>query len=81
MFITTACMAPVLRRGQDRSAGQGFARHFDVHRRKGTAGFSVGRSLKKHGWRSSDTAELFFDNVRIPASQLLGEENKGFYAS
>jgi acyl-CoA dehydrogenase len=47
---------------------------------KGTAGFSVGRSLKKHGWRSSDTAELFFDNVRIPGSQLLGEENKGFYA-
>lgn len=47
---------------------------------KGTEGFSVGRSLKKHGWRSSDTAELFFDNVRIPAANLLGEENKGFYA-
>lgn len=47
---------------------------------KGTSGFSVGRSLKKHGWRSSDTAELFFDNVRIPAGNLLGEENKGFYA-
>lgn len=47
---------------------------------KGTPGFSVGRSLKKHGWRSSDTAELFFDNVRVPAENLLGEENKGFYA-
>jgi acyl-CoA dehydrogenase len=47
---------------------------------KGTPGFSVGRSLKKHGWRSSDTAELFFDNVRVPAANLLGEENKGFYA-
>ena len=47
---------------------------------KGTPGFTVGRSLKKHGWRSSDTAELFFDNVRIPASSMLGEENKGFYA-
>jgi acyl-CoA dehydrogenase len=47
---------------------------------KGTPGFSLGRSMKKHGWRSSDTAELFFDNVRIPAGQLLGEENKGFYA-
>lgn len=47
---------------------------------KGTPGFSVGRSLKKHGWRSSDTAELFFDDVRIPAENLLGEENKGFYA-
>ncbi|MCG8671844.1 MAG: acyl-CoA dehydrogenase family protein [Pseudomonadales bacterium] len=47
---------------------------------KGTPGFSVGRSLKKHGWRSSDTAELFFDNVRVPVSSMLGEENKGFYA-
>lgn len=47
---------------------------------KGTPGFSVGRSLKKHGWRSSDTAELFFDGVRVPAANLLGEENKGFYA-
>ncbi|MCG8314785.1 MAG: acyl-CoA dehydrogenase family protein, partial [Pseudomonadales bacterium] len=42
---------------------------------KGTPGFTVGRSLKKHGWRSSDTAELFFDNVRVPASSMLGEEN------
>ena len=47
---------------------------------KGTPGFTVGRSLKKHGWRSSDTAELFFDDVRLPASSMLGEENKGFYA-
>ncbi|MDX1694108.1 MAG: acyl-CoA dehydrogenase family protein [Ketobacteraceae bacterium] len=47
---------------------------------KGTPGFSVGRSLKKHGWRSSDTAELYFDNVRVPQENLLGEENKGFYA-
>lgn len=47
---------------------------------KGTPGFTVGRSLKKHGWRSSDTAELFFDNVRVPAENMLGEENKGFYA-
>jgi acyl-CoA dehydrogenase len=47
---------------------------------KGTPGFSVGRSLKKTGWLSSDTAELVLDNVRVPASHLLGEENKGFYA-
>jgi acyl-CoA dehydrogenase len=47
---------------------------------KGTAGFTVGRSLDKTGWRSSDTAELHFDNCRIPADQLLGEEGKGFYA-
>ncbi|RLA49260.1 MAG: acyl-CoA dehydrogenase [Gammaproteobacteria bacterium] len=47
---------------------------------KGTPGFTVGRSLKKHGWKSSDTAELFFENVRIPAENLLGEVNKGFYS-
>ena len=47
---------------------------------KGTPGFSVGRALKKTGWLSSDTAELIFDNVRIPAGNLLGEENKGFYS-
>ena len=47
---------------------------------KGTPGFTVGRALKKSGWLSSDTAELIFDNVRIPAESLLGEEGKGFYS-
>lgn len=47
---------------------------------KGTPGFTVGRSLKKSGWLSSDTAELVFDDCRIPAANLLGEENKGFYS-
>jgi len=46
---------------------------------KGTPGFTVGRKFDKHGWRSSDTAELFFDNARVPAEALLGEEGKGFY--
>ncbi len=45
---------------------------------KGTPGFSVGRSLDKTGWLSSDTAELVFDGCRIPAANLLGEENHGF---
>jgi acyl-CoA dehydrogenase len=47
---------------------------------KGTPGFSVGRSLKKSGWLSSDTAELVFEDCRIPEGNLLGEENKGFYS-
>jgi acyl-CoA dehydrogenase len=47
---------------------------------KGTPGFRVGRSLDKTGWRSSDTAELVFENCRVPAGHLLGEEGKGFYA-
>jgi acyl-CoA dehydrogenase len=47
---------------------------------KGTPGFSVSRALDKHGWRSSDTAELAFDECRVPAGNLLGEEGQGFYA-
>jgi acyl-CoA dehydrogenase len=47
---------------------------------KGMKGFSVGRKLEKMGWRSSDTAELVFDGCRVPAANLLGEENRGFYA-
>ncbi|MDQ3215043.1 MAG: acyl-CoA dehydrogenase family protein [Pseudomonadota bacterium] len=47
---------------------------------KGTPGFSVGRALKKSGWLASDTAELVFDNCRVPAGNLIGEENAGFYA-
>jgi acyl-CoA dehydrogenase len=47
---------------------------------KGTPGFRVGRSLDKMGWRCSDTAELVFEDCRIPAENLLGEENGGFYA-
>ena len=46
---------------------------------KGTPGFSVSKSLKKMGWLSSDTAELVFNDCRIPVENLLGDENKGFY--
>ncbi|HZI13182.1 MAG TPA: acyl-CoA dehydrogenase family protein [Myxococcus sp.] len=45
---------------------------------KGTPGFSVGRKLEKLGWRASDTAELFFEDCRIPAENLLGVEGQGF---
>ncbi len=47
---------------------------------KGTPGFRVGRALDKSGWLSSDTAELVFEDVRIPAGHLLGEESRGFYS-
>ena len=47
---------------------------------KGTPGLRVGRALDKTGWRASDTAELFFENCRIPAGHLLGEEHRGFQA-
>lgn len=41
-------------------------------------GFKKGKGIKKMGQHSNDTAELFFDNLRVPADALLGEENKGF---
>jgi acyl-CoA dehydrogenase len=47
---------------------------------KGAPGFRVGRALNKTGWLCSDTAELVFEDCRVPAGNLLGEENAGFYA-
>jgi acyl-CoA dehydrogenase len=44
----------------------------------GTPGFRKGRKLDKMGQEAADTAELFFEDVRVPADHLLGEENKGF---
>jgi long-chain-acyl-CoA dehydrogenase len=42
------------------------------------AGFTRGRNLEKIGLKAQDTAELFFDNVRVPVTNLLGEEGQGF---
>lgn len=47
---------------------------------KGTPGFAPSRSLDKHGWRSSDTAELVFQDCRVPAKNILGKLHEGFYA-
>ena len=46
---------------------------------KDTPGFTVGRKLKKMGWWASDTAELFFEDCRVPAENLIGAENGGFF--
>jgi acyl-CoA dehydrogenase len=46
-----------------------------------TPGYRVGRLLKKTGWRASDTAEIFFDEVRVPLETRLGEEGSGFVAA
>jgi acyl-CoA dehydrogenase len=78
MFITNGVHADLYFVAAKTGPGKRDVSMFIVE--KGTPGFSVGRALKKTGWLSSDTAELVFDNVRIPAANLLGEEGKGFYA-
>jgi acyl-CoA dehydrogenase len=45
---------------------------------KGTPGFTVGRKLKKMGWWASDTAELHFEDCRVPVGNVLGEVDQGF---
>ena len=44
----------------------------------GTPGFSKGRKLKKVGMKAQDTSELFFEDVRVPCANLIGEEGMGF---
>lgn len=46
---------------------------------KGGEGFTTGKKFDKTGWCASDMSELFFDNFKVPAANLLGEEGKGFY--
>ena len=46
---------------------------------RGMEGFERGKNLKKMGMHSQDTAELFFNNVKVPKENLLGEWNRGFY--
>jgi acyl-CoA dehydrogenase len=44
-----------------------------------TPGYTVSEKLKKTGWWASDTAQIFFDNCRVPVGNLIGKENQGFY--
>ena len=44
-----------------------------------TPGYSISNKLKKTGWWASDTAQIYFDNCRVPIFNLIGEENMGFY--
>ncbi len=46
---------------------------------RGIPGFETSKKIKKLGWKASDTGELSFIDVRVPADALLGEEGKGFF--
>jgi acyl-CoA dehydrogenase len=61
-----------------RTGGRGAAGVSLLVVEKGTPGFEVTRKLDKMGWRSSDTAELSYTDVRVPAANLIGAENTGF---
>lgn len=63
-----------------RTGGEGYGGISLLLVEKGTPGFTVGRKLKKMGWWASDTAELFFDECKVPVENLIGAENMGFYA-
>jgi alkylation response protein AidB-like acyl-CoA dehydrogenase len=60
----------------DRTAGTKGISAFIIER--GTPGMAAGKKEDKLGMRASDTSEVLFDNCRIPADQLLGEEGQGF---
>lgn len=76
-FITSGCRADVavvaVRTGPERHAGVSL-----LVIERGTPGFSTGKPLKKMGWWASDTGELFFEDCRVPAGNLLGGEGAGF---
>ena len=78
LFITNGVLADLYFIAAKTGEGRHAMSMFIVE--KGTPGFRVGRALDKSGWLSSDTAELVFEDCRIPAANLLGEENRGFYS-
>ena len=63
-----------------RTGGDGFGGISLLMIEKGTVGFTTGQPLKKMCWWASDTAELFFDDCLVPAKNLIGVENTGFFA-
>jgi acyl-CoA dehydrogenase len=61
-----------------RTGGRGAAGVSLIVVEKGVPGFEVTRKLDKMGWRSSDTAELSYTDVRVPVANLVGAQNTGF---
>ncbi|HME97952.1 MAG TPA: acyl-CoA dehydrogenase family protein [Methylomirabilota bacterium] len=85
MFITNGVMADlyfVAARIASPQGGEGKKRHGGISMflvERATPGFSVSRKLDKMGNRASDTAELAFQDMRVPAENLLGQAGGGFY--
>jgi len=61
-----------------RTGGPGYAGISLLVIDRNAPGVSTGKPLRKMGWWASDTAEVFFDDVKVPASNLIGSENAGF---
>lgn len=78
-FITSGCRADVVTTAV-RTGGEGHAGISLLVIERGTPGFSVSKKLRKTGWWASDTAELTFEDCRVPVTNLIGEENQGFLA-
>lgn len=78
-FITSGCRADLVTTAV-RTGGEGHAGISLLVIERGTPGFAVSKKLKKTGWWASDTAELSFDECRVPAANLIGEEGRGFFA-
>ncbi|WP_068159545.1 acyl-CoA dehydrogenase family protein [Rhodococcus phenolicus] len=76
-YITSGCRADFVVTAV-RTGGSGAGGVSLLVIEKGTPGFTVSRKLDKMGWRASDTAELSFVDVRVPAANLVGAENTGF---
>jgi len=76
-FITSGCRADLVTTAV-RTGGQGHGGISLVVIEKGTGGFTVSRQLKKTGWWASDTAELSFEDCRVPVANLIGQENGAF---
>ncbi len=78
-FITSGTRADVFTVAV-RTGGEGHGGISLLVIERDTPGFTIGRKLQKMGWWASDTAELFFQDCRVPANYLIGAENAGFIA-
>jgi acyl-CoA dehydrogenase len=78
-FITSGCRADFVTTAV-RTGGEGHGGISLLIIERSTPGFTVSKKLKKTGWWASDTAELAFEDCRVPVDNLLGVENAGFIA-